>query len=85
MDSFLPSSNFCHLLITFANSLDLDQDRQNVVPDLDPNHLTNTLIVFLKDFLEKIDFHRKSADDNKSIKITQHAKSLIKLGQGHKL
>ena len=25
---------------TFANSLDLDQDRQNVGPDLGPNHLT---------------------------------------------
>ena len=31
-----------HLLITFANSLDPDQDRQNVCPDLDLilNHLT---------------------------------------------
>ena len=29
--------NFCHLLITFANSLDLDQAQQNVRPDLDPN------------------------------------------------
>ena len=28
------------LLITFANSLDPDQDRQNVGPDLDPNCLT---------------------------------------------
>ena len=33
-------SDFCHLLITFANSLDLDQARQNVGPDLDPNCLT---------------------------------------------
>ena len=32
--------NFCHLLITFANSLDPDQTRQNVGPDLDPNCLT---------------------------------------------
>ena len=32
--------DFCHLLITFANSLDPDQDRQNVGPDLDPNRLT---------------------------------------------
>ena len=31
------SSNFCHLLITFENSLDPDQDQQN---DLDPNSLT---------------------------------------------
>ena len=28
------------LLITFANSLDPDQARQNVGPDLDPNWLT---------------------------------------------
>ena len=29
--------SFSHLLIIFANSLDPDQDRQNVGPDLDPN------------------------------------------------
>ena len=29
------------LLITFANSLDPDQDRRFVGPDLDPNHLTH--------------------------------------------
>ena len=32
--------DFCCLLITFANSLDQDQARQNVGPDLDPNCLT---------------------------------------------
>ena len=32
--------NFCHLLITFANSLDSDQDRQNLGPDLNPNCLS---------------------------------------------
>ena len=37
---FLASGNFFRLLITFANSLDPDQDRQNVGPDLDPNHMT---------------------------------------------
>ena len=31
---------FRHLLITLANSLDQDQARQNVRPDLDPNCLT---------------------------------------------
>ena len=37
----LPASgSFRHLLITFANSLDPDQARQNVGPDLDPNCLT---------------------------------------------
>ena len=34
------SGDFCRLLITFANSLDPDQDRQNVSPDLDPDCLT---------------------------------------------
>ena len=37
--SFLASSDFCHLLVKFANSLDPDQDRHNVGPDLDPNCL----------------------------------------------
>ena len=32
--------DFCCLLITFANSLDPDQARQNVGPDPDPNCLT---------------------------------------------
>ena len=39
-NSCLASSDFHHLLITSANSLDPDQDRQNVGPDLDPNCLT---------------------------------------------
>ena len=30
----------CRLLITFANSLDPDEARPNVEPDLDPNFLT---------------------------------------------
>ena len=38
--SFLASGNFCHLLMTFAKSLDPDQDRQNVGPDPDLNTLT---------------------------------------------
>ena len=37
--SFLASGNFCSLLITFANSLDPNQDRHNVNADLDPKHL----------------------------------------------
>ena len=39
-DSLLPSGDFCHLLVFFANSLDPDQAQQNVVPDPDPNCLT---------------------------------------------
>ena len=34
--SFFARGNFCCRLITFANSLDPDQDRQNVGPDLGP-------------------------------------------------
>ena len=37
---FLASSDFCHLLLAIVNSLDPDQDRLSVVPDLDPNRLT---------------------------------------------
>ena len=37
---FPPSGDFYRLLLTFANSLDPDQARQNVGPDLDPNCLT---------------------------------------------
>ena len=37
---FLASGDFCHLLITFANSLDPDQDGHSVHPELDRNHLT---------------------------------------------
>ena len=38
--SFLASDDFCHLLITFANSLAPDHDRHSVGPDLDLNCLT---------------------------------------------
>ena len=40
LNSFPTIGDFCHLLITSANSLDPDQTRQNVRPDLDPNCLT---------------------------------------------
>ena len=54
------------LLITFANSLAPDQDRWNVGPDLDQNSLTPK-----KNPIKLIS--KKSADDNESKKITQHA------------
>ena len=38
---FLASGDFCRLFITFTNSLDPDQDRQNVGPDLDSNCWTS--------------------------------------------
>ena len=37
---FIAWGDFCHLLITFAISLDPDQDRQSAGPDLNPNCLT---------------------------------------------
>ena len=40
LNSFPTGDDFCHLLITFANSLDSNQAEQNVGPDLDPNCLT---------------------------------------------
>ena len=39
-NSLPAKGNFCHLLITFANSLYPDQVQQNVRPDMDPNCLT---------------------------------------------
>ena len=40
VNTFHASGDFCRLLITFANSLEPDQDRQNVGPDLDPHRFT---------------------------------------------
>ena len=40
LNSCLASGDFCRLLITFANMLDPDQNRQNVGLDLDPSCLT---------------------------------------------
>ena len=60
----LACGHFCHLLKTFANSLDQDQDQQNVGPDLDPNCLT--LLVFNK-FFKKVDLKKKISRQNKSI------------------
>ena len=55
---FLASSNFYHLLITFENSLDPDQNQQN---DLDPNSLTTFVP-------ERFFEWKKSAGDNKITK-----------------
>ena len=49
---------------TFANSLDPDQD--SVGSNLVSNHLT--LIVFSKVCFEKVNFDKKSTEDNKSMK-----------------
>ena len=50
--SSLPAiDDFCHLLITQANSLNPDQARHNVGPDLDSKGLTLWYSLLLKIFL----------------------------------
>ena len=58
VNSFPTSSNFCYLLIIFVNSLDPDQTRQNVGPDLDPNYLTLWWYSW-KIFFEKVNLKKK--------------------------
>ena len=55
--SLLVATFVVYILISFANSLDSDQDGQNFGSDLDSNHLS--LKVFMKEFVEKV-FHEKS-------------------------
>ena len=60
----LASGNLCSLLITFANSLEPDQDRQNVSPELDQPF--DALIVFLKEFFEKVYFEKSQHTTKKA-------------------
>ena len=55
-------------LITFATSLDQNQDPHTVGSDLDPNRLT--LIVLLKDFFEKVYFEKSRQITTKVLKNT---------------
>ena len=64
---FNSSCNFYRLLISFANSLDPDQEQQYVGPDLDPNCLTQ--IVFMKEFYEKVNFEKKASRQLKHEKL----------------
>ena len=65
INSFLASSDFCCLLIAFANSLDPGKYRQNVCPDLYKDRLppSDTIHVYLKEFPKKLFLEKKSADD----------------------
>ena len=65
-NSFFASGDLCRLLITFANSLYLDQDRQNVGPDVDPKCLI--LIVFLKEIFEKVNFEKVNFEKSQQTK-----------------
>ena len=77
--SFCASANFCHLLITFANSLDPVQDRQNVGSDLDPNGGMLTVWGNLKQYAKSILSilnincrHKKSLPDDKFCDMFHH-------------
>ena len=55
LNSFLASSDFGSLLMIDANSLDPNQDQQNVGPDLDPTALHSDSVpekLFLKKSLQ---------------------------------
>ena len=68
LNSFFASSNFCRLLISFANDLDQDQDQSSVDPEFCLSwsgcELFDTLIVFVKEFFGKK--WKMSAEDNKT-------------------
>ena len=56
-NSFPTSGDFCHLLITFANSLDPDQAWKKCRA-WSGSKLFDTLMVFLTDFFEKVNFKK---------------------------
>ena len=56
--------------------MDSDEANQNVGTDLDSNCLT--LKVFLKKNFQEVYFEKKSADNKKACKITQHAEKFWK-------
>ena len=59
----LEGSLTIYLLVLYADKfckhLDQDEARQYVGPDLDPNCLIDSLIVFPKEFFEKNNFEKK--------------------------
>ena len=62
-------SDQCRLLITFANSLDPDQARQNVGPDLDRNYLTLWWCSWKISPPKKLILDKCSADNKKHAKL----------------
>ena len=56
----------CRLLINFANSLDLDQARQNIGPDLDPIFLTPRWYSWKKLILKKKISSRQTCADTEN-------------------
>ena len=66
LNSLPASDNLCRPLILFANNLDPDHDGQN---GFSPR-------AFLKEIFEKVNFEKKSSDDNKSMKSDPECKEL---------
>ena len=60
----------CCLLIALANSLDHDQDQQNIDPPFD------TLIVFLKEIYEKVNYEKGSRTNAWKLPSMQRVKPL---------
>ena len=54
---------------TFANSLDSDQDKKNICPDLDPNCLTHGIP---KEFFRKADFGKNQQTTKYCLHILSH-------------
>ena len=73
LNAFPGSGNFCCLLITFANILDVHQDRRNAGPDVHSNCLTLCERV-QKKIIKKIT--KNDRDMREACKITKRAKSL---------
>ena len=70
-------SKFCHLLRTFANSLDPDQDQLKIKLVRIRVHTIWYSDSVLEEFFEKL-FWKQSADNNKTMKSTQHARVMVK-------
>ena len=64
--TILVSKDFCHLLITFANSKDPDLEREeSILILIQKDWHSNS--VFLKEFIEKSNFYKKKSADDKKV------------------
>ena len=66
---FPTNGNFCHLLITFGNSLDPDQAQQNIGPDPDPKKLFALWRYSWKIFLKKLTLKKNPQRTKKHAKL----------------
>ena len=63
--------------MTFANSLNPDQALQHIEADMDPNCLT--LMIFLNEFFEKVDFEKSQQMTKKHAKLP--SRDRVKVGK----